>query len=159
MDPNTTRPEWTPLDAPAIMVLKTAPGDQLLETVYDRELATARSDAFSDQQRLQSAIMVLKTAPGDQLLETVYDRELATARSDAFSDQQRLFFGKRWLGVVEAELRRRLCYKQSPAVDSILRMRARLEAKAEGEADADADDAAAAAAAAAAVAAAAAADA
>ena len=98
MDPNTTRPEWTPLDAPAIMVLKTAPGDQLLETVYDRELATARSDAFSDQQRL--------------------------------------FFGKRWLGVVEAELRRRLCYKQSPAVESILRMRARLEAKAEGEADA-----------------------
>jgi len=40
------------------------------------------------------------------------------------------------MGVVEAELRRRLCYKQSPAVDSILQMRARLEAKAEGEADA-----------------------
>ena len=98
MDPNTTRPEWTPLDAPAIMVLKTAPGDQLLETVYDRELATARSDAFSDQQRL--------------------------------------FFGTRWLGVVESELRRRLCYAENPAVASILRMRARMQAKADGEADA-----------------------
>ena len=98
MDPNMARPGWSPLDAPARMVSKSAPGDQLLEEVYDRELATARTDAFSDQQRL--------------------------------------LLGTRWLGVVESELRRRLCYKEKPAVASISLMRARMQAKVDGEADA-----------------------